>query len=107
MNNTQIIMMERVRLMEEGILDSTGDTFYIESDDGNQKEIKMPEEIHTYAAWKELGYQVRKGEKAVASFMIWKYKAGKTEAENPEEQPDGKMFMKKAHFFKMAQVDRI
>ena len=39
----------------------------------------MPELIHTYQKWKELGYQVRRGEKAIAKFPIWKYVSCKNE----------------------------
>lgn len=62
--------------------------------------------IITYNAWKELGFQVQKGQKAVAQFTIWKHCNGKVDEETGEEKP-GKMFMKKASFFTAKQVQAI
>lgn len=66
--------------------------------------ISESEEIHTFQKWKSLGYTVRKGEKAVASFTIWKHTT-KTDKESGEESAS--MFMKKAHFFSTSQVEKI
>lgn len=66
--------------------------------------ISESEEIHTFQKWKSLGYTVRKGEKAVASFTIWKHTT-KTDKESGEES--AAMFMKKAHFFSTSQVEKI
>lgn len=66
--------------------------------------FKEVEEIHTYAKWKELGYQVQKGEKAIAQFTIWKHTSKKNEE---AEEDEGRMFMKKASFFKQSQVKKI
>ena len=81
-------------------------------ENGNEVEhlVEIPEPIHTYAAWKELGYQVKKGEKAVTSFTIWKYAKVKHDVEDDDEQnqtPEGRLFMKKAFFFKRSQVEAI
>jgi antirestriction protein ArdC len=70
--------------------------------------IGKGEEIHTYAHWKELGYQVKKGEKAVAKFQVWKPSKRKPvegEPERAEARP--RMFRKMASFFSTAQVDPI
>lgn len=67
--------------------------------------ISPDEEIHTYQGWKERGYQVRKGEKAVDKFTIWKCAAKKKNDEGTEETP--KMFMKLSAFFSTKQVDLI
>lgn len=104
MTNAQIIFEESQRLAEQGIIQYTGREFTYEDADGNQVVIKETEPIHTYNAWKEMGYQVRKGEKAVAQFTIWKYRAGKYNEEQETEE-DGKMFMKKASFFTVRQVE--
>ena len=66
--------------------------------------ISESEEIHTFQKWKSLGYSVKRGEKAVASFTIWKHTV-KTDKESGEES--AAMFMKKAHFFSTSQVEKI
>ena len=110
MTNVQIIMNESINLLENGIIKGTGRMMeaIITDKDGNEEKklIEEPEAIHTYATWKSLGYQVKKGEKAKASFMIWKYVKGEKQEENDEE-PESKMFMKKAHFFTIDQVEKI
>lgn len=103
--NAQIIMNESLRLMQEGILKPTGRVFVQELPDGNTVELPEPEPIHTYNGWKELGYQVKKGEHAKAQFTIWKYH-GKKDEETGEEV-DSRCFLKKAFWFTMDQVEKI
>lgn len=115
MTNAQIIFNESVHLMEEGVIGSTGLKIEVVMENGETVSMPEPEPIHTYAAWKSLGFQVKRGEKAIAKFSIWK--AGKSrqqeEAENTAENdaeisPERvRMFMKTAHFFKISQVERI
>lgn len=71
--------------------------------------ISEEEEIHTYAHWKSLGYQVKKGQKAVAQFPIWKYTNKKKAEEVSEEeaQARGYCFMKMSSFFSTKQVEPI
>ena len=71
--------------------------------------ISEEEEIHTYAHWKSLGYQVKKGQKAVAQFPIWKYTSKKKAEEVSEEeaQARGYCFMKLSSFFSTKQVEPI
>jgi antirestriction protein ArdC len=111
MTNAQIILGESLDLMEQGILKGSGVTSLVKTADGTEKEIELPEPIHTYQRWQELGYQVRKGEHAIAKFMIWKQgKASKKameEAEANGETPRTRMFMKTAAFFKADQCDKI
>lgn len=111
MTNAMIILLESVKLMEEGILKSTGQKIVVEDAEGKKKELDVPEQIHTYARWKSLGYQVKKGEKAVVQFPIWKYisrKAEKEAKEMTEEQAAAKgyCYMKTASFFTVNQVER-
>lgn len=109
MTNAQIIFNESVTLMKQGILESVGQaTLKMLDAEGKEFEqvVDIPEEIHTYANWKSLGYQVKKGEKAIASFTIWKYATKKAEPEDDEE-PESVMFLKKASFFKSSQVEAI
>lgn len=72
-------------------------------------EVEVPEEIHTYAMWKSLGYQVKKGEKAIAKFSIWKYvsKKSKKKEDEEEEGETSKMFLKASSFFKFSQVEKV
>ena len=112
MTNNQIVFNASVELMKEGKISGSGEFVEIVKEDGSKEMIEVPEAIYTYAAWKKLGYQVKKGSKAVASFPIWKYTEKQVEVEDPEiaKVDDGvisKMFMKKASFFTMAQVERI
>ena len=44
------------------------------------------EEVHTYAKWKSLGFQVKRGEKAIIQTMLWKKVNKKAKEENTEEK---------------------
>lgn len=105
MTNEQIIFNERLNLMESGIIGNTGRRMILENKDGEKKEILEPEEIHTYQRWKELNRQVQKGEKAIASFQIWKHTIKKSKDKDEEEQE--KMFKTKAFFFRECQTEEI
>ena len=102
--NVQIIMNQSLELMKQGILKPTGRVFVQELPDGTKVELPEPEAIHTYNGWKELGYQVRKGEHAKAQFPIWKWKGQKNE-ETGEEC--GNCYQRKAFWFTMDQVEPI
>lgn len=65
------------------------------------------EPIHTYAAWKSLGYQVRKGEKSADKIKIWKHKTRTVKGENGVETETSKMLMTTAAFFRQSQVEPI
>ena len=107
MTNAQIIFNNSVKLMEEGILKGSGIMATVTDAEGNTKQIELPETIHTFAAWKSLGYIVKKGQKAKAAFTIWKYTESKSKNDEEEEEASGKMFMKTAHFFTKDQVEKI
>jgi len=113
MTNKEIIAQEQDRLAEEGILKYTGRVIKVELDDGTIVNIKEVQPIHTYKAWKQLGYQVKKGEKAITKFAIWQFSTKKKkdeETENEEEITDalrGKYFMKVSAFFTDEQVEKI
>lgn len=110
MTNQAIILHESLVLMEQGKLKGTGKYATVEID-GKEKQIEVPEEIHTFNGWKNRGYMVRKGEHSNIKFMIWKPKAQKKD-EN-EEEPEGiclnkpSMFLKMSAFFTIDQVDAI
>ena len=107
-SNEMIIFFERCRLLEDGKIKSTGQVVEVEVN-GEKKQFEVPEEIHTYQTWRSLGYQVRKGEKAIAQFPIWKYSAKKRQDEETGEEIEmnGKCFMKMSSFFSIAQVDKM
>lgn len=111
MTNAQIIFNNSIALMEAGIINGTGEMLKatIINSDGQEEEklLEMPEAIHTFATWKSLGYAVKKGEKAKASFPIWKYKSGKTVTDDDgnETETAARMFLTKAFFFTAAQVE--
>lgn len=108
MTNAAIIFGESVRLMNEGVLSGTGRFVEVENADGTTQQLELPEEIHTFNAWKQRGFCVKKGEHAVASFPIWKYIKGKDADELPDteesEKTGGYCRMKLSHFFTAAQV---
>ncbi|MGM9684172.1 MAG: hypothetical protein ACI3XQ_11310 [Eubacteriales bacterium] len=117
MTNAQIIFNASVDLMEKGILSGTGRFLDVNYEDGTVGKIEIPEDIHTFAGWKSLGYCVKKGQKAIAQIEIWKHTTKfldenvqdeNTAAANREINEQGgiqKMFMKKAFFFKSSQVE--
>lgn len=63
----------------------------------------VTEEVHTYAKWKSMGYQVKRGSKALFKTTIWKY--AKKKDENGDEE--ARIFMKSASFFGRSQVEKI
>lgn len=116
MTNSQIIALEQVRLQTEGVLKYTGREVKVFNPASQEFElIKEIQPIHTYQAWKSLGYQVKKGEKAVAKFPVWTFAVSMTkkEAELVDEtdkdhiENTGKMYMKTAAFFTDEQVEPI
>ena len=111
MTNNTIILNESFRLMKEGLLAGSGCFVQIDGENGPET-IELPEAIHTFAAWKQLGYIVKKGEHAIAAFHVWKY-ADRRRADSEEGETDGEQetgghcFLKKSFFFKFSQVEKI
>lgn len=103
MTNEQIIFNTSVELMNEGIIGTTGRVITVENENGEKIDLQEPEPIHTYKAWQSLGYQVKRGQKAIASFLIWKHTVKKAKEQTDEDEE--KMFMTKAFFFKFSQVE--
>ena len=104
MTNKEIIFKEEQRLAEQGKIKYTGGSVILQGMDGEPIEFKETEQIHTFAVWKELGYVVKKGQKAIAKFPIWKYVSCKNEE---TKETDNKMFLKVAAFFSSSQVENI
>ncbi len=108
MKNEEIILTERLALMDAGIIKNTGKKIIVKDELGSAKEVMEPEEIHTYLGWRERDRQVRKGEKSVDSFRIWKYTVKKPKEGTEEDQSEEeRMFMTKAYFFTIGQTDEI
>lgn len=107
MTNTAIIMENSIKLMNDGIIGTTGRVFLVTDSDGNEKELKEPEAIHTYNGWKERGYIVKRGQHAIAKFPIWKYTSQKKGDDTEEGEDNGKCFLKMSHFFKESQVEKV
>lgn len=105
MTNETIVFNERFRLMESGIIGTTGNLIIIEDESGEKREVPEPEEIHTYAGWKECGRQVKRGERAIADFPVWKCRNRKPKDGTEEEKEI--MFMAKAFWFKEEQTKAI
>lgn len=103
--NGEIILKQSLELMAQGILKPTGRVFTQQLPDGSTVEFPEPEPIHTYNGWKELGYQVKKGEHAKAQFPIWKWK-GKKDEETGEEV-GGRCFQKNSFWFTADQVEEV
>lgn len=108
MTNAMIIMLESIKLMEDGVIKGSG----IKGLTQDGKEIELPEALHTYQVWKSLGYQVKKGSKAVAQFPIWKYMTKKVKTESEDIDPEalqnkGYCRMVTASFFTVDQVEKL
>lgn len=93
MTNEEIIFRAQCELVKAGLLDMDEDGI---------------EPIHTFEAWKALGYSVMKGQRAICKLSIWKQgtkKGGESEDES-EKGKKGKtfFFLKESHFFKASQV---
>lgn len=114
MTNEEIVMRESIELMKQGVIACAGQIDVVDGD-GNKSKMDMPESIHTYQEWKELGYQVKKGEHAIAKFAVWKPTKQKKAKTDDEKQEDGtikvqakpRFFMANASWFKISQVEKI
>ena len=72
----------------------------------------LADNLHTYNTWKAQGLQVKGGEKALLSVMLWRWtdkpsKARRAEnADNNNDNPDPHYYMKRCYLFSAAQVER-
>lgn len=117
MTNAEIIFNHSVKLLEDGIIKGTGEYCEIEHEDGSREKKELPEAIHTFAAWKERGRSVKKGEKAVADFCIWKSSVKMLDTDTGDAENDKinaainaeggekSIFMKRAFFFTFDQTE--
>lgn len=73
--------------------------------------IPLSTPLYTYAVWRSMGYQVKKGEASRHRVQMWRYieKQGKADTET-QEAPQGKgnrCFMKTVCLFEAGQVERM
>lgn len=61
--------------------------------------------LHTYSEWRRMGYQVKRGERAALSVVLWKY-CSKTVEVDGQEQETGDCHRTTAHLFTAAQVEK-
>lgn len=104
MTNAEIIFTAEQELAKAGLIQYTGRTYEAKNEKGEPVIIRETEAIHTFQHWKELGFIVKKGQKAIAKLTIWKHTSKKDEETGEEES---KMFMKTASFFSASQVEAI
>lgn len=91
----------------------------IESESAEEAEsvffaLLVAENVHTFQAWKRLGYSVKKGQHAALACSLWKYtdKPGRTvrdaAAAAGEDAPetDPHYYRTRAHLFHRLQVER-
>lgn len=62
--------------------------------------------LYTWGAWRNLGYQVKKGEKCRHRVALYKH-TEKTIEQDGQERTVGKCFVKTANLFEMSQVERM
>ena len=66
--------------------------------------LDMP--LYTWAAWHNMGYRVRKGEKCRHRVTLWKHTEKKIEQDG-QERTVGRCFHKTMSLFEMSQVERM
>ena len=118
MTNAQIILTESISLMEQGKLKGSGQYAEIETESGPMT-VELPEEIHTFNGWKQLGFSVKKGEKSSIKFPIWKHTTKMLNTDTGSEElnkanqlindqgGETNMFMKMSAWFTASQVEPI
>ena len=76
-----------------------------------ENNIPMEKPLFTYAVWKSMGYQVKKGEASRHRVQMWRYipgkKAADTEAQEALQGKGNRCFMKTMYLFEAEQVERM
>lgn len=68
--------------------------------------IPLETELLTYGAWKDKGYQVKRGERCLHRVTLWKHKE-KTVIKDGQELKSGYCFGKMCYLFTREQVEEI
>lgn len=69
----------------------------------------LADNLHTYNTWKAQGLQVKRGQKATISAMLWRWtdKPPKAQrSDSGDDAPDPHYYMKRCYLFTAAQVER-
>lgn len=61
--------------------------------------------LHTYQEWRRMGYQVKQGEHATLTVVLWKYRSDTVEIDGQEVE-SGDCYRTTAHLFTAAQVKK-
>ena len=73
------------------------------------EQATVADSLHTYNTWKAQGLQVKRGQKATISAMLWRWtdKPPKAQrSDNGDDAPDPHYYMKRCYLFTAAQVER-
>lgn len=73
------------------------------------EQATIADSLHTYNTWKAQGLQVKRGQKATISAMLWRWtdKPPKAQrSDNGDDAPDPHYYMKRCYLFTAAQVER-
>lgn len=103
MKNEITIMEHQEVLAKERKIKYTGRVLKFTTPMGEVIEYKETEQICTFMEWKNKGYKVIKGQKAVAKFPIWvptKNKVG-------EDKIEIRFWLKNSAWFSESQVKKI
>ena len=94
MTNTEIIPRTAIA---EGLFTAAEATAIIASG------RRLP--LHTYQEWRRMGYQVKQGEHAALTVVLWKYRSETVEIDGQEVE-SGDCYRTTAHLFTAAQVQK-
>ena len=71
-----------------------------------EKGLPLDMPLYTWAAWHNMGYKVRKGEKCKHRVQMWQYGEKKIDQDG-QEKTVGRCFHKTMSLFEMWQVERM
>ena len=73
------------------------------------EQATVADSLHTYNTWKAQGLQVKRGQKATISAMLWRWTDKPPKAhrsDSGDDAPDPHYYMKRCYLFTAAQVER-
>lgn len=98
MKNEEIILRERIFLLHNKKIESTGKYINISTAEGREIRILEPEEIHTETGWRKEKRKIKKGEEPITEIKIWK---------GYSKNNKGGLIQTKAKFYKISQTEEI